>query len=177
MICSVDELRNFIKSEETDAMLDSRLKAIESQIRSYTGNNFQIRSIRTSGTCISGVNAVECSTSIPVKSGDTIQISGSKLNSGLYVISEVKENVLTVKEDLLDEVDVCITKVSYPADVKMGAVNMLKWDLKNRDKAGIQSETLSRHTVTYADMSGENSKLGYPKSLVGFLKPYMRARF
>ena len=62
-------------------------------------------------------------------------------------------------------------------DVKMGAVNMLKWDLENRDKVGVQSETISRHSVTYFNMDGENSSLGYPKSLTGFLKPYMRARF
>lgn len=65
----------------------------------------------------------------------------------------------------------------YPADVKMGVVNMLKWDLENREKVGIQSETISRHSVTYFNLDGDNSTMGYPKSLLGFLKPYHRARF
>ena len=65
----------------------------------------------------------------------------------------------------------------YPADVKMGVINMLKWDLENRNKIGIQSETISRHSVTYFNMDGDNSVMGYPKSLLGFLKPYHRARF
>ena len=65
----------------------------------------------------------------------------------------------------------------YPMDVKMGVVNMLKWDLENREKVGIQSETISRHSVTYFNMDGDNSVMGYPKSLLGFLKPYHRARF
>ena len=65
----------------------------------------------------------------------------------------------------------------YPMDVKLGVVNMLNWDLANRDKVGIQSETISRHSVTYFNMDGDNSTMGYPKSLLGFLKPYMRARF
>lgn len=65
----------------------------------------------------------------------------------------------------------------YPADIKMGVVNMLKWELENRDKVGIASETISRHSVTYFDMTGDNSTMGYPKALLGFLKPYMRARF
>jgi hypothetical protein len=65
----------------------------------------------------------------------------------------------------------------YPMDVKMGAVNMLKWDLGNREKVGVSSETISRHSVTYFDMTGDNSSMGYPKSLLGFLRPYKRARF
>lgn len=68
-------------------------------------------------------------------------------------------------------------KGEYPMDVKMGVVNMLNWDLENRDKVGIQSETISRHSVTYFNMDGANSSMGYPKSLLGFLKPYMKARF
>ena len=53
----------------------------------------------------------------------------------------------------------------------------IEWDLENRDKVGIQSETISRHAVTYFNMDGDNSTVGYPKSLVGFLKPYKKARF
>lgn len=65
----------------------------------------------------------------------------------------------------------------YPMDVKLGAVNMMKWELNNRDKVGVSSETISRHSVTYFDMTGDNSSMGYPKSLLGFLLPYKRARF
>ena len=65
----------------------------------------------------------------------------------------------------------------YPADVKLGVANLLKWDLERRDKVGVSSETISRHSVTYFDMSGDISILGYPKALTGFLQPYKRARF
>ena len=65
----------------------------------------------------------------------------------------------------------------YPMDVKMGVVNLMKWELDNRDKVGVQSETISRHSVTYFNMDGDNSVMGYPKALMGFLKPYMKARF
>ena len=67
--------------------------------------------------------------------------------------------------------------VEYPMDVKMGVVNLMKWDMNNRDKVGVQSESISRHSVTYFDMGADNSVMGYPKALTGFLKPYMRARF
>lgn len=67
--------------------------------------------------------------------------------------------------------------VVYPADIKMGVVNLLKWELGNRDKVGIASETISRHSVTYVDQTAANTLMGYPASLMGFLKPYMKARF
>ena len=67
--------------------------------------------------------------------------------------------------------------IVYPADVKMGVVNLMKWELNSRDKVGVASESISRHSVTYFDMTGDNSIMGYPKALMGFLKPYKRARF
>jgi hypothetical protein len=66
---------------------------------------------------------------------------------------------------------------AYPMDVKMGVINLLKWEVTNRDKVGVASESISRHSVTYFDMTGDNSTMGYPKALMGFLKPYMKARF
>ena len=65
----------------------------------------------------------------------------------------------------------------YPMDVKMGVVNLLKWELSGRDKAGIATETISRHSVTYRDETTTNFTNGYPSSLMGFLLPYKRARF
>ena len=65
----------------------------------------------------------------------------------------------------------------YPMDVKIGVINLLKWELENREKAGIQSETISRHTVNYLNLDYYNAAAGYPKSLMGFLVPYKRARF
>ena len=65
----------------------------------------------------------------------------------------------------------------YPMDVKMGVVNLLKWEATNRDKVGVASESISRHSVTYFNMDGDNSIMGYPRSLMGFLRPYMKARF
>jgi len=67
--------------------------------------------------------------------------------------------------------------IEYPADIKMGVVNMLKWDLESRDKTGIASETLSRYSVTYHSQDTANTINGYPAALMGFLKPYMKARF
>lgn len=113
MIISVEEVKKFITTTESDEVLETKIQALELTIQRYTNNDFKR----------------------VLKDGE------------------------------------------YPADIKMGVVNMLKWELENRDKVGIASETISRHSVTYFDMNGDNSTMGFPKALLGFLKPYMRARF
>lgn len=178
MIISVEKVREYVTTDIQDAVLEGKLQALEILIRKYTNNNFQARAIRTVGMCASDSNTITCDKIMPFKVGDTIQISNSEYNPDkLCTIAAINGKVLTVYEDICDEDYVLITQISYPMDVKMGVVNMLKWDIDNRDKVGIQSETISRHSVTYFNMDGDNSLIGYPKSLVGFLKPYMRARF
>lgn len=98
--------------------------------------------------------------------------TNSEMNEGLYTVKEVDDSTFSVNEDVVDEKDVLVTKVEYPDDVKLGVVNMLNWDLNNRDKVGVQSETISRHSVTYFNMDGDNSIMGYPKSLLGFLNSW-----
>lgn len=65
----------------------------------------------------------------------------------------------------------------YPADIKMGVVELLKWKQKYGEKTGLKSETISRHAVTFAEPTKGNTLMGYPASLLGFLEPYMRAGF
>lgn len=178
MIISVTNLRQYITTTESDSVLEAKLQALEILIRKYTNNNFQVRSIRTVAVCNAANNTIICDKGIPVKVGDTLQISASEMNPDmLCTITAISENILTVDQDLIDDNYALITKISYPMDVVMGVVNMMAWELENRSKVGIQSETISRHSVTYFNMDGDNSLIGYPKSLVGFLKPYVKARF
>ncbi len=66
----------------------------------------------------------------------------------------------------------------WPPDIKMGVTRLIQYDLSGANqKAGIASETLSRHAVTYESRTADNTAMGYPVALMGFLKPYMRARF
>jgi hypothetical protein len=59
----------------------------------------------------------------------------------------------------------------------MGIINLMKWEKNNRDKVGVKSETISRHSVTYFDQDASNQVMGYPVSLLGFLELYKKARF
>ncbi|MGD6877838.1 hypothetical protein [Bacillus infantis] len=175
MIISVEKLREYINTDKTDSVLEDMLQALELLVRKYTNNNFQKRAYRRTADIVGSLFV--CEALVPFKVGDTVQVSESPLNEGLYTIKTVEDAVFAVNEDVLEESNVLVTKIEYPMDVKMGVVNMIKWDLENREKVGIASETISRHSVTYFNMDGDNSTMGYPKSLLGFLKPYMKARF
>ena len=174
MIISAYELRSFITTEVDDVVLEAKLQALESLIRKHTNNNFQNTKIRFKANATD--SGLILSTSY-LKVNDTIQISQSELNDGVYNITKIENGIIALNETLFEENNVLITKIEYPLDVKMGAIDMIKWDLNNKDKVGIQSETISRHSVTYFNMDGDNSLMGYPKSLLGFLEPYKKARF
>lgn len=177
MIMPVAELRQFVATDETDQALEARLQALELLIRAYTNNNFQVRAFRSVAVVMADHDLV-CNGAVPFRVGDTLQITESDfMPNSLVTVESVEGNTVTVREEVFDESGVVITKVKYPADVKQGVVNMLKWQLDNGDKVGVQSETISRHSVTYFDQSAANTVMGYPVSLLGFLKPYKRARF
>lgn len=178
MIMTVADLRQFIETDEVDQVLEAKLQALELLIRAYTNNNFQARAFRTVAVAMSEGNILVVNNPIPFKAGDTLQITESELMPDVLVtVSSVSDGQITVNEELHDEAGVVITKVIYPFDIKMGVVNLLKWEQGNRDKVGIASESVSRHSVTYFDMTGNNSTMGFPKSLMGFLLPYKKARF
>lgn len=176
MIITVEEYKKLNPNDtESDSALEFKLRALESAIRAYTNNNFQKCGFRFHCPVINGKLFFNSGL---FKVGDTIQISDSAFNDGVYEIDSISLDVMVLNETLEDEDYVMVTKVVYPPNVKMGVVNLMKWDNEKRDKIGISSETISRHSVSYGDMTGDaNSALNYPKSLLGFLSPYMKARF
>lgn len=177
MIMTVTELKKYVQTTETNSVLEARLQALELLIRAYTNNNFQKRAFRAVAVAVASGNQLLVQGKHPFKAGDTLEITESEMNAGLVNVSAVSDGVITVPEELYDESGVVITKVVYPADVKQGVARMLQWQLDNGEKVGVQSETISRHSVTYFNMDGDNSSMGFPKSLLGFLRPYKRARF
>lgn len=175
MIVSVDEVMKLPEfTGQSEKMIAEKLNAVELAIRSYTNNNFQNRYVRfhaeSLGNRLFG-------TSDFLKNGDTIQVSQSQVNDGLYVIIEIGDDFIRVDGDLYKYPDNLVTKIEYPADIKAGVLDLLKWEVKNRQKVGIKSETLSRHSVSYYDQDKNNQVMGYPVALLGFLKPYIKARF
>lgn len=176
MIISVEKAKALIDFDGwTDERIEMKLKAVEQTIRAYTNNNFQDRGYRVTASIRDGVIAAD--RPVPFSVGDTVEIGESEINDGLYTVDAVDDNEFSVAEDVRDEDSVLITKIVYPADVIDCCVNLLEWEHRNRAKVGIQSETLSRHSVTYFNMGAADQVMGYPAALLGCLKAYRKARF
>ncbi len=174
MIISVEEFKRFTPTVVEDSVLEVRLQALELLIRKYTNNNFQNRAVRMEGSIEYGRIYGDLPQGLKV--GDTVQISESGINAGLFTVRTIDSGWIEVNEEVIDEMRVLVTKVEYPIDVKQTVVDMLKWKLESGDKAGIQSETLSRYSVTYFQNDDSNTTMGYPTSLLQALKVYKKAR-
>lgn len=163
-------------TKETDDRLSAWLMAIEATIRNHTNNRFTVKEGRQTGVVKDGFVYPET-------------MDGVRENTTWLVQPDCPypDLLRTVKEVFADHflTDLPVVNggcvlypVVYPPDVKMGVVNIFKWEEKNRPKIGVQAESISRHNVTYGDtISGAGSEKGYPKSLMDFLKPYRKARF
>ena len=171
MIVSIEELQKIselsnIPAEQLQAMCDG----IEDFIRRYTNNNFINRNITFNTPSVEG----KLETVSPLfKVGDTVLISNSQYNNGVYVLNSTDG---TLDKELFDCENNKVTLVQYPSSIKMGVIKLLQYNVKMDSKVGITSESLSRHSVSYAQPSSD-SIYGYPSSLMSFLKPFMKARF
>lgn len=173
MIVSVQDAIDYIDKTIPEEIMLRKLKAIEALIRDETNNNFQVSAMRLEAKTSDGII---CGSSPYINTGDTIEINES-VNEGIYTVLEVADGITRVDGKLYPAPRNLITRVDYPESVREGVLNLLKWEFTMREKAGIKSESLSRHSVTYFDMDAVNSLGGYPVSLMGFLEPYYKARF
>lgn len=174
MIISVEKAKELVDLKGwTDAKIERKLKAIEQTIRAYTNNNFQKRAYRVAAD-IEGGQFVALD-SVLFNVGDTVQVSESDFNEGLFAVVSVSDTFFTVEEDVTDEEEILVTKVEYPEDIVDCALNLLEWEVNNRAKVGIKSETLSRHSVTYEDSA--SMFMGYPSGILSGAKLHRKARF
>ena len=174
MIISVEKAKDLVSFPEnwTDEKIRMKLLAVEQTIRAYTNNNFQNRGFRVQADIRAGVFMSE--SLIPFSIDDTVQVSESRFNEGLFTVSETEDQTFMVNEETRDEDHVLVTKIEYPADVIDCCVNLMEWEVNNRGKVGIKSETLSRHSVTYEDSA--SMFRGYPKGILSAVSHYRKVR-
>ena len=170
MIITIEELKKVSElSNIPDEQLTVMCEGIEDFIRQYTNNNFTVKNVTFNAPSTDG----KLETVSPLFNvGDTVLISNSKYNNGVYVLTAMDG---TLDKELFDD-DNKVTLVKYPPAVKLGVIKLLQYNAKMDSKVGISSESLSRHSVSYAQPTNDSIG-GYPSSLMSFLKPYMKARF
>lgn len=171
MIVTLEDLKGVSElSNIPDEQLITMSEGIEDFIRQHTNNNFINRNVTFNTPSNNGKLDM---VSPMFKVGDTVLISKSTYNDGVYVIENMDG---TLNESLFDSKDNKVTLVQYPKAVKSGVIKLLKYDVQMADKVGISSESISRHSVTYSQPQTDAIN-GYPSYLMSFLKPYMKARF
>ena len=171
MIVTLEDLKGVSElSNISDEQLLIMSEGIEDFIRQYTNNNFINRNVTFNTPSSNG----KLETVLPpFKVGDTVLISKSTYNNGVYVIENIDG---TLNKELFDSDNNKVTLIQYPRTVKNGVIKLLQYDTKMADKMGISSESISRHSVTYSQPQADSVN-GYPSYLMSFLKPYMKARF
>lgn len=184
MIISVEELKRHVTTDQDQKALEFQLLALESLIRNTTNNTFQNTRVRAKFEAV----AQGLKGTLPqIKAGDTIQITQSQYNDGLYVVVSNNEGLVELDKELYPEAAVTATLVAYPDDVKWGTIEIMRWKLQNQDKNNpnnskqyISSESISRYSVTYATDKTEedmDESYGVPKKYTAFLKAYRKPRF
>ncbi|SFB90698.1 hypothetical protein SAMN04488102_101359 [Alkalibacterium subtropicum] len=159
------------------------LDAFESMVRELTNNNFQDTKVRVTNVSFEVPDRITIHTGdlTGFRVNDTIEVTGSTYNDGLYVIVAINENTFIVKgtETLISSSsnNAMITLVKYPPDIKRGVKKLIQYDKKMADKVGIKSETISRMSKTYYDVNASENIEGYPASLLSFLDKYKKMRW
>lgn len=158
------------------------LDAFESSVRELTNNNFQNKYVRFKHVSIEAPNTIR--TKEPIKGiriGDTVEVNYSPFNEGLFVVNEIVGNIIKVKDEpFIEEIgskNLMVTLVKYPPDIKRGIKKLIEYDKKMAGKIGIKSETISRMSTTYYDVTATENTDGYPKSLLSFLDKYKKMRW
>lgn len=176
MILTLEEAKEI----KTDVTVED-LNAFETAVRQLTNNKFQNIKVRYESLLFEDDNVVKIGTAPEgLRVGDTIEISETPFNNGLYVIKEILEDGFILEGNQLFKgvfYKAFLTKIEYPADIKAGIKKLLEYDVKTADKLGIKSETIARMSVTYYDMTNAESVDGYPASLMGFLSKYNKMRW
>lgn len=159
----------------------SDLDAFEQTVRQITNNNFQNVHIRFRDVVFNGDSIVLNDSPLGLRVGDTIQISNSKVNDCLTTIKAITEKTLeTDNEEPFFEGSFSgsfITKVEYPADIRMGIEELLRFKKSMGSKMGIKSESIARMSITYYDVNASDNIEGFPAAKFSFLNKYKKMRW
>jgi len=183
LIATAEEVKTLLQITGTtkDTLIDLLLPLIESDIHTYTKNDFikddeetyinkKTISFETTGNKILD-SGNEMNT---FSDNQTIKVFGSKSNDGIYYIDSVSGdyNYLSINDEstLIDESadnDIRIYRVTYPKELKLVFSQMVNYKL-NVSAPNITSESIDDYSVSF----DQNINNGYPVSIIKALSRF-----
>ena len=172
-----------------------RLDGIETMIRSRSANHFHLGHGVGPVTIAPGddkalIVTVPLSDGAPaLVEGDTAELTGCSIASGLYSVTSATETDDTITATLtgapyrrggsFNDGKLCL--VVYPADVKDGVRGLLRYDRAIREAVaaapvGVEQRTVGRVTERYGAVSTLVATTAgtFPDELLAFLTPHRR---
>lgn len=175
MIISLTDA-NTIDANITQEDLDS----FEQSVRSLTSNNFQNKRVRFEEVKLFEPNVIHVKQVRGLRIGDTLEVNYSDYNDGLFVVTKIEQDMITVSgRPFIAEMShgITVTLVEYPADVKKGIKGLIAYDVVMVGKVGIKSESVARMSTTYYDATASENVDGYPAAMLSFVKKYEKIRW
>ena len=125
MIITIEELKTVSElSDLSNEQLSTMCEGIEDFIRQYTNNNFTVKNVTFNTPSTNG----KLATVSPLfKVGDTVLISNSKYNNGVYLLTDVYG---TLDKELFDDDNNKVTLVKYPPAIKLGVIKLLQYNVR-----------------------------------------------
>lgn len=187
MILSIEECKLLLGIDESDKTKDAQIEAlipiVRDQIVDHCRNYFVDKLIYEGGSPAFTPGTGTAKPKIQItgvdwdntgfRASDSILITGSLVNDGLFTIDSISTDTLTLNaRDKLkaetNEQSCFVFKVCFPEPLKITASKMVKFNLDGDGMYPIQSEKIGGYTVQYA-VGGEMS---YPTTIVAELRRY-----
>ena len=178
MILTLSEAQNINKT-----ITQLELDAYENTIRELTNNKFHHGFIKNSNLAFTHDSIISSEELVGYRVGDTVEIINTKFNNGLWLIEKVVDDyilkIVTDDKQMTESTGetAVVFKIEYPADIKIGLLEVIKYKTKMANKIGIKSERISRTSVTYHDVSATDNTEGIPSSYWSFLDKYRKLRW
>lgn len=172
MILSLQEAKQFLRinTKEFDTLIEMYIPIVQREIIERTNNRFKDENIQLCGAGISflddEINDSNAQFIIAgFKEGMDIVVEGSRANDYVFELGSVTANKLTLNlpntETLIDEsaqLFVTITRVKFPAQLKLIAVKILKHYLNNEHGRDVTSESIGSVSQSFTAYNDEITK-------------------
>jgi hypothetical protein len=182
MIVTRAEIKALLQITGTtqDTLIDALIPLVNNDIFEITNNRFLDTNIRYSSNTFTLSN-----TGKTIVDGNSrfldydfagvqhINIMGSKYNDNNYKVTSITASTITLDSgsEIINESgnNIYITRVNYPASLKMIVAHMIKFKLNKNIGNGLKSENIDGYSYTLDDVS-----VGYPATINAMLTKYKK---